>query len=292
MRSLLLFLPACLLAQSPFELRPVGETSIEVLENGRPAIVYNYGTMSRPGVPADRSRCCYAHPVYTPSGVMVTDDFPADHYHHRGLFWAWPIVESGGARHDLWTLRGIRHEFIRWIERGVAPASAFLAVENGWFIGSRQVIRETVRMVVNPASGGSRRIDFTLALEAADGPVTLRGEPAQKKGYGGFSARFAPRKETVIKTPAGVESRDTDMVSHAWATFEGLFEGGRAALRIDQIDPPAGTPDGWCLRHYGFLGVNHPGLASLVLEPGKPLTLRYAVTVSDVTTPTAPVKAQ
>jgi hypothetical protein len=57
--------------------------------------VYNYGMQLKPGVPEDRRRACYLHPVWTPGGTIVTDDFPADHYHHRGIFWAWPRVKVG-----------------------------------------------------------------------------------------------------------------------------------------------------------------------------------------------------
>ena len=81
----------------------------------------------------------------------------------------------------------------------------------------------------------------------------------------------------MLRTDAGVEAKDTDMAPHRWAELEGTFEGGRAAARVD-IDPShPGFPNGWCLRHYGFLGVNYPGLQPITLQPGKPLTLKYRV---------------
>jgi hypothetical protein len=107
--------------------------------------------------------------------------------------------------------------------------------------------------------------------------VELRGEPAENKGYGGFCVRFAPRKDTLITSDRGVEAKDTNMVPHEWARLEGTFEGGRTGLSI-AIDPTnPGFPNGWCLRHYGFLGVNYPGLEGYVLRPGQPLELKYKV---------------
>jgi hypothetical protein len=42
----------------------------------------------------------------------------------------------------------------------------------------------------------------------------------------------------------------------------------------------------WCLRKYGFVGASFPGRTAAVdhytLEPGKPLTLRFTVRVSDL----------
>jgi hypothetical protein len=57
-------------------------------------------------------------------------------------------------------------------------------------------------------------------------------------------------------------------------------------LRItpDQNNPAA--PHQWCLRKYGFIGASFPGrtdaLESYTIEPGKPLVLRFRVTVSDI----------
>jgi hypothetical protein len=45
---------------------------------------------------------------------------------------------------------------------------------------------------------------------------------------------------------------------------------------FDHNENPA-FPNGWTLRHYGFLGVAWPGLEFYTLKPGEPLTLRYRV---------------
>ena len=100
-----------------FVFRDVTSTSVELVENGAPVFVYNYGMMLKPGAPEERRRSSYLHPVYTPNGAVVTDDFPRDHYHHRGISWTWPVVRVGGSQYDLWTCKGIYSRFVRWIER-------------------------------------------------------------------------------------------------------------------------------------------------------------------------------
>jgi hypothetical protein len=266
---------------SPFEFKETPGEILELRENGKAAFVYNYGMQLATGAPEDRRRSSYVHPVYTPRGIAVTDDFPRDHWHHRGVFWAWPIVRAGGERYDNWTIKGLLTKFIRFTNRNASADSAELGVESGWYAGDKQIAREHVRIVAYPAKGASRTIAFELTFDATSAPVEIEGDPTNDKGYGGFSVRFAKREGTVITTDRGREAKDTDMVPHAWAELAATFEGGPAALRID-IDPSnPGAPNGWCLRHYGFLGVNYPGRTPLVLQPGKPLTLKYRVTLSD-----------
>lgn len=268
------------LAAAPFEFRDISSTSIELRENGQPVYVYNHGMMLANGAPENRRRAGYLHPVYAPNGVVVTDDFPRDHWHHRGIFWAWPIVMIDGKRHDQWMMATPQTRLERWLEKKVFPSSAVLAAENGWYLGEQKVVSETIRITAHPVRDGKRILDFELTFTATTAPVEIAGSPDNRKGYGGFSVRFAPRQNTVLTTDAGREAKDTDMVPHPWAQLEAEYGGRRAALRIDDDPSNPGAPNGWCLRHYGFLGVNFPGTQPFQLVPGKPLKLKYRVTLT------------
>src|SRR4030095_6775448 len=46
----------------------------------------------------------YIHPVKTPSGRIVTDDYPAKHIHHHGLWWAWTRTSFEGRAPDFWNM--------------------------------------------------------------------------------------------------------------------------------------------------------------------------------------------
>ena len=269
---------ALLLAAFAFQDHPAAG-KLDLTESGKPVFTYNYGMQLAPGVPESRRRSSYLHPLYAPDGTVLTDDFPKDHYHHRGLSWMWPVVLADGKRCNLWEIAGIRQRFVRWIARDAGPDRARLAVEDGWFLDDgRQVVRETVEIVVYPARDNRRLLDLTLRFEALGQPVSIAGTPDQQKGYGGLSFRFAPRTDTVLTTDTGSEAKDTNLVPHRWAELSGVFEGRRAGARVD-IDPanPA-FPNGWCLRQYGFLGVNFPGLEPYTIQPGQPLVLQYHVT--------------
>ena len=111
-----------------------------------------------------------------------------------------------------------------------------------------------------------------IVWTAGDDPVVLTG--VEEKGYGGFCLRFAPREATAITTDAGRLVQDTLEVPYAWADLSARFAGraelSGAAVFIDAANP--GFPNGWITRHYGFLGVNWPGLRSVTLNPTGPCT--------------------
>src|SRR5688500_1784349 len=178
----------------------VSDKSLGLWEGDRQVLVYNHGVMSKPGVPTARKRSTYIHPIYGLDGEVLTDDFPADHVDHRGLYWAWPHIKLGDVEYDSWNVRpGLQTRFGKWTAKETHPDRAVLGVENGWFVGDKQVVREAVRLDIHPAASDARAIDVTLTWTALDDPVTLRG--AEGKGYVGLSVRFGPRMTTVINVP-------------------------------------------------------------------------------------------
>jgi hypothetical protein len=46
----------------------------------------------------------YIHPLYTPGGVLVTDDYPPDHRHHHGIWSAWVESSFQGRMMDFWNM--------------------------------------------------------------------------------------------------------------------------------------------------------------------------------------------
>lgn len=263
-------------ATSPFRIDDADDRSVVIREGDRPVLVYNHGVIAREGVPADRARSSYVHPLYGLDGEVLTDDFPRDHHHHRGLFWAWPHVLVGGKPYDLWLLKGIRHRFERWLARETGPASATLGVENGWYVGDRRVMVERVWLDVRPTIGDARAIDLALTLIPESEPVTLDG--AEGKSYGGLTLRFAPApaRDVRITTPLGDGPADLLMTRLAWGDLSARFAGDRTSGAAILVAP--GHPDSppcWLTRHYGVLCVGWPGVTPATLKPAEPRTLRY-----------------
>jgi hypothetical protein len=232
------------------------------------------------GVPEDRKRACYFHPVYDLDGRVITDDFPKDHYHHRGIAWMWPGVWIGDRKVDEWHIKGVHQKFIRWLGKEVGPVCAVMGVEAGWFLddGTKKADEISWYRVFRSTDTG-RAIDVHYTLRAIDEPIRIQGTLALDKGYGGFCIRFGPREETKITSPQGVEARDSDRIPYPWVDFSAKFAGADlysgATIFINPGNP--GFPNGWTIRHYGFLGVAWPGLDVYTIEPGESFTLQYRV---------------
>jgi hypothetical protein len=272
-------------AQGPFSWKDLGNGQLELTENGKTALVYNYGPQLKSGAPENRRRCCYIFPVYTPAGVAMLDDFPQDHWHHRGLFWAWPVVEVSGKRYDLWMNMTVKDREAGAPVTRANAAQAIMEAQSNWEVDGKAMVRERMQLIVVPSQGASREFEVVLTWEALAAPVTLRGSREKGKSYGGFSARFAAREGTVLRADGRTLSADEDLTPRGWAELEGIYNGRKAVLRITPDPQDVSAPYQWCLRQYGFVGASFPGRTEqqdgYTLEPGKPLTLRFRVRVSD-----------
>jgi hypothetical protein len=264
-----------------FEFRDVSPQSLGVFEDGRPVMVYNHGVITHGSAPADRARSTYVHPLYGLDGEVLTDDFPPDHFHHRGLFWAWPHVKVGERHFDLWMFPGrsnIQQRFEAWLARRATADDAILAAKNGWYVGERKVMDEEARFTVHPASLESRAIDVVLTFRAVDEPVTLAG--AEGKSYGGLTLRFAPGTNTLIAIPSGQTGEDLYMTNLAWTALSRRWPDGRtsgAALFVAPHHPD--FPPQWLTRHYGVLCLGWPGITPKTLAPGEVWEVAYRVFV-------------
>lgn len=258
-----------------------GKGMVELSLGGqRPIFTYNHGTVLKPGVPADRARSSYLHPLRGLDGEALTDDFPVDHYHHRGVFWSWPHVGVGGREYDLWMLKGIGHRFERFLGCVEAGADgAVLGVENGWYAGEKRVMRERIWMTTFPEAGDGRAIDLDCTWIPEDREVSLTG--AEGKSYGGMTIRYAPGRDTVITTPLGNGTNDLYMTSLPWADLSRRWaEGGKvsgAALMVSPDHPD--YPPTWLTRHYGVLCLGWPGVRARTFAPGVPIRCRYRIWV-------------
>ncbi len=276
----LLLVSFCLVAQAEkFRIAPVNTNSLGVWEGDRPVLVYNHGVLLAPGVPADRARSTYIHPLYGMDGEVLTDDFPKDHYHHRGVFWAWPHVKVGGKEYDLWMIQGIKQEFEKWVAREAGPDRAVLKMQNAWMAGGRKVMDEQVSITVHPATRNNRAIDLAFTWTPVGEEIALSG--AEGKSYGGITIRYAPHTNAVITTPLGNEPKDLAMTRLAWADYSAQFEQRGVASGAALFVPPSHPdyPPMWLTRHYGALCLGWPGVQSTTFPAGKPIHCEYRLWV-------------
>lgn len=277
--------PLCLSATADFSLQETGK-QLTIQENGKPVLVYNYGLVEPPpGVDAEHyRRSGYIHPLYGVDGEAMTDDFPEDHRHHRGVFWTWPETKVGGVKMDVWTLIGARQKFERWLEKEVTDGKATIGVENGWYFDDdpEAKVRETIHFTVHPAEETFRAIDFTLRFtNVCKDDVVFEG--AKNKGYGGFSFRpNAANKPFTFDTATGISEEDALSYETPWASIRWNKDGAAETSGVAMFQHPSnpGFPHpGWIFRHYAFLGVCWPHEQTHVLKPGDFFELKYRMLV-------------
>ena len=120
------------------------------------------------------ARSNYFHPLYDLDGNVLTEDFPKDHIHHRGIFWAWHQVRINGKSvqdqwmnsDSFWQVRDARTDSdsrSASLELRVAWESPLFTDAQGRrrpFVEERSVTR------VHRAEGAIRKIDFHQQLTA------------------------------------------------------------------------------------------------------------------------------
>ena len=83
------------------------EGALEVRRGDAKILRYNAAHVpAPPGVDERYGRGAFIHPVWTPGGAVVTDQFPPDHLHQDGIFLAYTKTEFEGRRPNFWDLLG------------------------------------------------------------------------------------------------------------------------------------------------------------------------------------------
>ncbi len=79
---------------------------LSITSAGRKVLGYQTqpGDVPSPDIKPIFRRGGYIHPVFTPSGRAITDDYPADHRHHHGIWFAWTKTEFEGRHPDFWNM--------------------------------------------------------------------------------------------------------------------------------------------------------------------------------------------
>ncbi|MEM0895364.1 MAG: PmoA family protein [Verrucomicrobiota bacterium] len=160
------------------------DAAIVVHRNGLHVLSYQKTDAVPEGVDPRYARSGFIHPIKTPSGKVLTDDYPLPHHSHQhGLFFAWRKGTFEGQEVNFWEhTKGttVRHEKVLEImnEEGEAGFRVQLAHVHG----EKIVLHETWTVLVDAETGF---IDFTSKQICATGsPLTL-----SKYHYGAMALR-------------------------------------------------------------------------------------------------------
>jgi hypothetical protein len=87
-------------------LQVTKDDSVLVLQTGKQRILqYNHAIVPAPeGQSKLYDRSGFIHPLWSPSGSILTNIHPKDHYHHLGIWMPWTHTEFEGKPVDFWNL--------------------------------------------------------------------------------------------------------------------------------------------------------------------------------------------
>jgi hypothetical protein len=278
-----------------------GSGQIIITDEGAPVLRYNYKTvyekdaidtlpankynkqpndtfMANPSIYAV-PRSDYIHPVYGPSGEMLTRDWSKDHPHHRGIYWAWPEVGFGKKMGDLHALQIVFARPTGNIQLQSGPVFAQIEAENNWMWGdSTPIVRETAVIRAYRSTVGGRVIDLAFRFEALKDSITLARR--ETTHYGGLNIRMHTPGNQEISSfldPSLKKPR------RAWSDLSGLFAGAPAASGMLVLQHHLNPDYPGDYIQYPDLAWIQPGFPEagtrFKLLPGKPLVLRFRVFV-------------
>lgn len=258
--------------------------SASVFEDDMPVLTFQRSETSKDG---QWLRANYVHPLHDLAGGIITEDFPDDHGHHRGVFWAWhqvlvddqPIGDAWICQDFLWDVRSLS-------ARVTPQGSAILTTNTLWkspkYLARngrmKPFVREQAKITVHPRAASERFIDFDISLLAMVDNVSIGGSD-DDKGYGGFSPRIRLTPDLIFSSQDGVvEPQKTQLQAGPWIDITNQERG--IAILTHPENP--GAPEPWILRRARSMqNVAYPGRQPVGLSTTNPLRLRYRLLIHE-----------
>jgi hypothetical protein len=258
---------------------------VRVTASGKPVLTYQAqpGEFPRPDIKPIFKRGGYIHPVYTPEGRAITDDFPVDHPHHHGIWWAWTKTEYDGRQPDFWNVgdgtgrvdfASLDTTWSGQVHGGLTANTRFTDVTGG---RSEVVLKDTWDVRVYRPLGKVLVFDIVSTQNLAGGKALVLPEYR----YGGLGVRGhiqwnGKGDKTVFLTSEGKTRADGNGTPARWTHMGGLLDGRPAGIAI--LDHPSNfrSPQPTRLNPDNPFFNYSPSVAGdWKMEPGKPYVSRY-----------------
>jgi hypothetical protein len=193
------------------------------------------------GVETFFARAGYLHPIYTPRGVLVTDDYPEDHRHHHGVWTAWTRARFNGNEIDFWNVKSgqgrVDLDRVEDTWQGPVHAGLDAKLAHVALVGGQTVALDehwTVRVYVTQATSAPY---FVIDLESTQTAATDAPLELLEYNYGGFALRghaeWMKVENAVFLASDGLDRTSGDNHTGRWCFIGGNVGGkpvGVAAL--------------------------------------------------------------
>ncbi|HKL30919.1 MAG TPA: PmoA family protein [Tangfeifania sp.] len=263
------------------------EGGLLFLEDGEKVLFYQSEPKSIDG---KYERTNYIHPLWGIDGAVLTEDFPADHLHHRGIFWAWHQVWINGKRiGDPWELKNFDLDvseiefFMKSNGTGVLKTEVKWKSDQWIKLGKKApYLQENTKITIHPENRNFRRIDFEISLLSLEEELKIGGSE-DEKGYSGFSVRLKLPDDVEFTGSEGeVEPQTTAVESKGFINISGSMAVGGKKSGVVIVDHPEnpGYPQPWILRAKNSMqNAAWPGNKTIPVSTTGPLVLKYSLIV-------------
>ena len=272
---------------------------------GKTALVYR---TEKTELPKDRpdlkpifQRGGYIHPVLSPGGLQVTDDYPSNHKHHHGLWFAWTHTEFEGRKPDFWNMgdgkgtvefRSLDQSWSGTVHAGFISQHRQMDLTekgaDGTPLKPKTALLETWNVKLYAIGHEAKQPYFLFDMEITDtcahGPVKL-----PKYRYGGLGVRGnwawngADKLNFLNSTGTTDRSKgDNNETVGTWAHLGGRVDGTLTGLAILGHPANANAPQPQRIHPTEpFFNFAPQQAGALEIAPGKPFVARYRFVVAD-----------
>lgn len=265
---------------------------VQMTVEGRPMFTY----VGEPGpLPAGVDevflRGGYIHPVLTPSGRRVTEDYPPNHRHHHGIWSAWTSTRISGRTPDFWNMgaRKGRVEFERLGHAWSGPLVAGFETRHRYMDFTAPtpttILLETWRVHAYAWPDRDRPahvFDLTVRQElVGTAPLEL---PTYRYGGVGMRGRhdWDGAARTFFLTSTGRGRLPGHGTRATWVHMSGDVDGRRAGIAMLSHPDNVRSPQPMRIHPTEpFFNFAPQQAGPLTIRPGEPLMLRYRFVVTD-----------
>lgn len=237
-------------------------------------------------------RSHYIHPLYNLDGEIISEDFPEDHPHHRGVFWSWHQILIGDSSvADGWDCKNISWDVQDVTELMNNTEALKLRINLFWKSplwldenGNRKPFLEEITFItIHKTRDKYRSIDFEISLKALETGVKIGGS-TDEKGYGGFSVRTTvPEDLTFISGDTTVKPEVLAVTAGPWMDFSGTFVKTKSGVAILTHPQFPAQRQKWIIRDGNLFrslqNVRFPGRGLVDISRDNPLTLKYRLVI-------------
>ncbi len=270
------------------------DTCLKLFPSGgmSPVLAYNHALIPPPeGADELFTRSGFIHPLWSPSGAVLTRIHPPDHVHHLGIWNPYTRTVFEGREVDFWNLKK---------GQGTVRFAGFATLTKGPVFGGFEAIQEHVDLIApggekaalnekwnirvwnaGGADKGWRLLDLTSTLTCAfESPVLLK-----KYRYGGLGFRArASWSEGNYLTSEGKQRKDGQGTRARWCNVFGPTEKGPAGVVFMSHPQNYEHPEPmriWSHTDDIFFSFCPIQKTDWKLEPGNQYVLRYRLYVYD-----------